>query len=207
MPRSPRFWKILVALIFAATSSTFSALAASRSGIATNPATPNAPAKCSRPVTGCPIPQIPRHWRIEKPPFNGYWKTPDGRHCPLVGDQFAAKPPGRFPSTVAVLLTALLLALVVRRFTGDRRALWTVFIFCTSILTIASAKFCITDAVMMFFVDHRPGLPRFPLLGIPSQQKTRHLGRPHLLDFPRAGRPHQRPPGPRHALRSLCSSS
>jgi 4-amino-4-deoxy-L-arabinose transferase-like glycosyltransferase len=88
----------------------------------------------------------PAEWRLEKPPVV-YW-------CQLAamavaGDTAEA---ARFPSSVAVLLTALLIAVVVRRYTGDRRALWTVFIFCTSGVAIASAKFCITDGVLLLFV-------------------------------------------------------
>jgi 4-amino-4-deoxy-L-arabinose transferase-like glycosyltransferase len=88
----------------------------------------------------------PSEWRLEKPPVV-YW-------CQLAamavaGDTAEA---ARFPSSVAVLATALLIAVVVRRYTGDRRALWTVFIFCTSGVAIASAKFCITDGVLLMFV-------------------------------------------------------
>ena len=75
--------------------------------------------------------------------------VPTGRH-----EGRRRHPRGRaaFPSTVAVVLTALLLGVVVRRYTGDRRALWTAFIFCTAGLVIASAKFCITDGVLLLFV-------------------------------------------------------
>ena len=88
----------------------------------------------------------PSEWRLEKPPVV-YW-------CQLAAMKVAGDTAeaARFPSSVAVLLTALLIAAVVRRYTGDRRALWTVFIFCTSGVAIASAKFCITDGVLLFLV-------------------------------------------------------
>ena len=82
----------------------------------------------------------------EKPPLI-YWLQV--ATMKVAGDTGEA---ARFPSTIATLLTALILGVVVRRFVGDRRALWSVFIFCTAGLVVASAKFCITDATMMFFV-------------------------------------------------------
>jgi len=88
----------------------------------------------------------PAEWRLEKPPVI-YW-------CQLAvmevaGDTAQA---ARFPSTVAILASALLLAVVVRRYTGDRRALWTVFIFSTCGLAVACSKMCLTDGVMLFLV-------------------------------------------------------
>jgi 4-amino-4-deoxy-L-arabinose transferase-like glycosyltransferase len=92
------------------------------------------------------VPTYLREWRLEKPPVV-YW-------CQLVAMEVAGDTAqaARFPSSIAVLATALLIALVVRRYTGDRRALWTVFIFCTSGVAIASAKFCITDGILLFLV-------------------------------------------------------
>ena len=83
---------------------------------------------------------------MEKPPMV-YWCQIGA--IKLLGDSAEAV---RLPSSIAVLGTAVLLGLMARRFVGARRALWAVFIFCTAGVGIASAKFCITDAVMLFFV-------------------------------------------------------
>jgi 4-amino-4-deoxy-L-arabinose transferase-like glycosyltransferase len=67
----------------------------------------------------------------------------------LLGDNaFAA----RFPSTIAMVLTLMLLAWVVWRHAGANRGLWTAFILGTSVLAIASAKMCLTDAVLLLFI-------------------------------------------------------
>ncbi|MGD0541464.1 MAG: glycosyltransferase family 39 protein, partial [Tepidisphaeraceae bacterium] len=145
MPRSARFWKVLLALLFAAT---VLYLLGARSVPLWDRDEPRY-AQCSREMlqTGdWVVPKYLGNLRIEKPPMI-YW-------CQMLamaveGDTSEA---ARFPSTVAVVLTILVLAAVVRHFIGDRRALWSVFIFCTCALTIGSAKFCITDAMMMFFV-------------------------------------------------------
>jgi len=145
MPRSARFWKTLIVLLLAAT---VLYLLGARSVPLWDRDEPRY-AQCSREMlqTGeWVVPKYLGNWRIEKPPLI-YWSQMLA--MAVEGDTPEA---ARFPSTVAVLLTALILAAVVRHFLGDQRALWTVFIFCTSILTIASAKFCITDAMMMFFV-------------------------------------------------------
>jgi 4-amino-4-deoxy-L-arabinose transferase-like glycosyltransferase len=92
------------------------------------------------------VPKFLGDWRMEKPPMV-YWCQIAA--VKLLGDSAEAV---RFPSSVAVLGTAVLLGLMARRFVGPRRALWAVFIFCTAGVVIASAKFCITDAVMLFFV-------------------------------------------------------
>ena len=145
MPRSPRFWKTLFILLVAAAALY---LLGARNVPLWDRDEPRY-AECSREMlqTGdWVIPKYLGNWRLEKPPFI-YWSQMVA--MAVEGDTPEA---ARFPSTVAVLLTALLLASVVRHFIGDHRALWSVFIFCTSILAIASAKFCITDAMMMLFV-------------------------------------------------------
>ncbi len=67
----------------------------------------------------------------------------------LIGENaFAA----RLPSAICVTLTLIVLATVLWRMAGPRRALWTTFIFASSALTIAAAKMCITDGVLILFV-------------------------------------------------------
>lgn len=58
----------------------------------------------------------------------------------------------RLPSALAIVLTLLFLGVGLMRETGSNRALWTIFIFGTSGLAIASAKMCITDAVLLLFI-------------------------------------------------------
>jgi 4-amino-4-deoxy-L-arabinose transferase-like glycosyltransferase len=145
MPRSPRFWKTLLILLVAAAALY---LLGARNVALWDRDEPRY-AECSREMlqTGdWVLPKYLGNWRVEKPPLI-YWSQMLAMS--IEGDTSEA---ARFPSTIAVLLTALLLASTVRHFLGDHRALWTVLIFCTSILAIASAKFCITDGVMMLFV-------------------------------------------------------
>jgi 4-amino-4-deoxy-L-arabinose transferase-like glycosyltransferase len=67
----------------------------------------------------------------------------------LLGEnEFAA----RLPSTVAMILTLLVLALVPWRSAGPHRAVWTVFILASSALAIVAAKLCITDAVLLLWI-------------------------------------------------------
>jgi 4-amino-4-deoxy-L-arabinose transferase-like glycosyltransferase len=165
MPRSAHFWKTLLALLFAAT--VLYLLGARRVPLWDR----DEPryAECSREMlqTGdWVLPKYLGNWRIEKPPLI-YWAQAIA--MTVEGDTAEA---ARFPSTVAVVLTALLLAAVVRHFIGDQRALWTVFIFCTSVLTIASAKFCITDAMMMFFVAVGQGCLAFLYWSARRNHKT-----------------------------------
>lgn len=106
-------------------------------------------AQCSREMLQSGDWVVPKYlgqWRLEKPPLI-YW-------CQAVAMMVEGQTSeaARFPSTAAVVLTALILGVAVRHFTGDRRALWSVLIFSTSGLAIASAKFCITDAMMMLWV-------------------------------------------------------
>jgi 4-amino-4-deoxy-L-arabinose transferase-like glycosyltransferase len=58
----------------------------------------------------------------------------------------------RLPSTLAILATVLMLALVARHVVGSTRAIWTVFIFATSLLTLWAAKTCLTDAVLALWI-------------------------------------------------------
>ena len=67
----------------------------------------------------------------------------------IFGDnEFAA----RFPSALATVLLLVVLSVVLAKHLGPQLALWTVFIFATSGLTIAAAKMCITDALLLLWV-------------------------------------------------------
>jgi 4-amino-4-deoxy-L-arabinose transferase-like glycosyltransferase len=67
----------------------------------------------------------------------------------LFGDNaFAA----RFPSAIATTLLLILLSFIFWRPLGPQRTFWTVFIFATSALVIASAKMCLTDAVLLLWI-------------------------------------------------------
>src|SRR5258706_1071197 len=58
----------------------------------------------------------------------------------------------RIPSAVAMLGTISLLAVVLKRAVGSERASLTTLIFASSAIVIASAKMCLTDSVMLFFL-------------------------------------------------------
>jgi 4-amino-4-deoxy-L-arabinose transferase-like glycosyltransferase len=106
-------------------------------------------AQCSRQMlqTGnWIVPMYLDHWRTAKPPLI-YWCQASAME--ILGDtRFAA----RLPSALAVLCATGLLAFTVWRGIGSQRAIWSAFIFSTSAVSIAAAKFCLTDAVMMLFV-------------------------------------------------------
>jgi 4-amino-4-deoxy-L-arabinose transferase-like glycosyltransferase len=145
MPRSAKFWKILLAILSGAAVVYFAGAHRVPLWDRDEPWY----AECTREMlqTGdWVVPKYLGEWRLEKPPVI-YW-------CQLAAMKVAGDTPeaARFPSTIAILATAILMAVVIRRYTGDRRALWTVFIFCSSGVAIASAKFCITDGVLLLFV-------------------------------------------------------
>ena len=58
----------------------------------------------------------------------------------------------RFPSAVAMVGTLAMLAAVLPRIVGRRRAFWSVFVLATSAMVIASAKMCVTDAVLLLWI-------------------------------------------------------
>lgn len=62
--------------------------------------------------------------------------------------EFAA----RLPSAVAMTLTLCLLAIVLGRAFGPRRAMYTVLVFASSAAVLASAKMCLTDSVLLLFL-------------------------------------------------------
>jgi 4-amino-4-deoxy-L-arabinose transferase-like glycosyltransferase len=105
-------------------------------------------AECSREMlqTGdWVVPRFLGDWRAQKPPLV-YWLQ--AGCMDLLGDTPLA---ARLPSTVSVLLAGLLIGAATRHFTDNTRGLWTAFIYLTSGLAIASAKFCLTDGVMALF--------------------------------------------------------
>ncbi len=83
----------------------------------------------------------------EKKPVFVYWCQAAAMTV-LGGNEFAA----RLPSSICVTLTLTALAISIWRVIGARRALWTVFVFGTSALTIAAAKMSITDGVLILFI-------------------------------------------------------
>jgi 4-amino-4-deoxy-L-arabinose transferase-like glycosyltransferase len=107
------------------------------------------------------VPMFLDDLRIKKPPLI-YWcqatsmaifhrVAPDGS---LSIDQRMERDAAaaRLPSSIAILLTLTLLAVVLKRIGGETFAFWSVLIFGTSGLVIMSAKMCLTDAVLLFFV-------------------------------------------------------
>lgn len=107
------------------------------------------------------VPKLLDEPRIKKPPmiywcqaasmsvFEKLWpdagRTPDQR---MQRDAAAA----RLPSSVAIVLTLILIAFVLVRLLDEERAFWTVLVFGTSGLVIMAAKMCLTDAVLLLFV-------------------------------------------------------
>ena len=64
----------------------------------------------------------------------------------------AANFAARLPSAVAITVLLIAGSAVLWRRLGPRQTLWTAFVFATSGLTIAAAKMCITDAVLLLWV-------------------------------------------------------
>lgn len=91
------------------------------------------------------VPHLYDQIRAKKPP-GIYWCQATAMR--FLGDTaFAA----RLPSAIATVLTLALLGAVVARHVGPRHALWTIFVFASSALTIFTAKMAMTDAVLLFF--------------------------------------------------------
>jgi 4-amino-4-deoxy-L-arabinose transferase-like glycosyltransferase len=83
----------------------------------------------------------------EKKPVFVYWCQATSMAI-FGGNTFAA----RFPSAVFATLTLIVIAGITWKFSDPQRALWTTFIFATSVLTIAAAKMSITDGVLILFI-------------------------------------------------------
>jgi 4-amino-4-deoxy-L-arabinose transferase-like glycosyltransferase len=58
----------------------------------------------------------------------------------------------RFPSSASIVILLVVLAIVLWKYADPQRAAWTVFVLATAALTIASAKMCITDALLLLWV-------------------------------------------------------
>jgi 4-amino-4-deoxy-L-arabinose transferase-like glycosyltransferase len=92
------------------------------------------------------VPHLLDKTRTAKPPLI-YWC--EAAAMRVFGDNnFAA----RFPSAIAIILLLIVLSIVLWKPLGSQLTLWTVFIFATSGLTIAAAKMCITDALLLLWV-------------------------------------------------------
>lgn len=92
------------------------------------------------------VPRFLNHIRTAKPALI-YWCQASAMS--LLGDNaFAA----RLPSALATVALLMLLSIVLWRHVGQQRTVWTIFIFATAGLTIAAAKMCITDAVLLLWV-------------------------------------------------------
>ena len=92
------------------------------------------------------VPWFLDKWRPHKPPLI-YWCQATAMW--LLGDTGGA---ARLPSALAMSVSTSLLGIFVWRSAGSRRALWTTFVFGSSALVIAAAKFCITDAVLLLWI-------------------------------------------------------
>src|SRR5258706_2912141 len=79
--------------------------------------------------------------RTAKPIFI-YWCQAGAMRVLGSTGEFAA----RLPSSVAMIITLIVLGVAIGRNIGWKRALWTVFILGSSGLVIAAAKMCITDS-------------------------------------------------------------
>jgi 4-amino-4-deoxy-L-arabinose transferase-like glycosyltransferase len=92
------------------------------------------------------VPRLLDNVRTAKPIFI-YW-------CQAISMRFLGPTPfaARLPSAIAMLLTVAIVAVVIARSVGHRRALWTAFILATSVLAIAAAKMCITDGVLLLWI-------------------------------------------------------
>jgi 4-amino-4-deoxy-L-arabinose transferase-like glycosyltransferase len=92
------------------------------------------------------VPKLLDQPRINKPPLI-YWCQ--AAAMSVFGDNEAA---ARLPSSVAMIVTLVLLATVLRRILDEEQTFWTVLIFGTCGLVIMAAKMCLTVAVLLLFV-------------------------------------------------------
>ncbi|MDB5304478.1 MAG: glycosyl transferase family 39, partial [Phycisphaerales bacterium] len=109
-------------------------------------------AQCSRQMFQSGDWIVPRLYdapRINKPPLIYWCQAAAMRVFGHEGDAgaFAA----RFPSSLAMLCTLAILAIVITRHAGAEQAFWTVLVFGSSGLTIMAAKVCLTDSVLLLF--------------------------------------------------------
>ena len=107
------------------------------------------------------VPKLLDEPRINKPPLI-YWcqaasmaafrKFSPDAGLSIEGRMQRDAAAARLPSSVAMVLTLILLAAFVRRVADRDRAFWAALIFGTSGLVIMAAKMCLTDAVLLLFV-------------------------------------------------------
>jgi len=106
-------------------------------------------AQCSRQMLETGDWVLPRYLgdlRLAKPPLI-YWLQ--ATSMSLFGvNEFAA----RFPSAVAMVLTLCLMAYVVRKAMSVEHAFWAVLVMASSVMTVVSAKACLTDSVLLLFI-------------------------------------------------------
>ncbi|MDB5329235.1 MAG: glycosyl transferase [Phycisphaerales bacterium] len=109
-------------------------------------------AQCSRQMlqgNDWVVPRLYDDLRTAKPPLI-YWCQ--GTAMRLFGREGGAGAfSARLPSSLAVLCTLALLAIVVTRRAGADQAFWTVLVLASSGLTIMAAKICTTDGVLLLF--------------------------------------------------------
>lgn len=131
-------------------------------------------AQCSRQMLESGDWVLPRYLgdlRMAKPPLI-YWLQASSMTVFGV-NEFAA----RLPSVIAMVLTLGLLAVVVRRALSIEHAFWAVLVMASSVMTVVSAKACLTDSVLLLFISiaqlclyliwtGRRGWPVFLALGL-----------------------------------------
>ena len=106
-------------------------------------------AQCSRQMLESGDWVLPRYLgdlRLAKPPLI-YWLQATSMSVFKV-NEFAA----RLPSAVAMALTLSLLAVAVRRGLSAEHAFWSVLVMGASVMTVVSAKACLTDSVLLLFI-------------------------------------------------------
>jgi 4-amino-4-deoxy-L-arabinose transferase-like glycosyltransferase len=92
------------------------------------------------------VPRFLGELRAHKPPLI-YW-------CQAIAMELLGQTQqaARFPSAVAMTLTAALLGMFVWKRAGPRTAFWSVTVFCTCCVTIVGAKLCLTDSVLLLWI-------------------------------------------------------
>jgi len=92
------------------------------------------------------VPRFLGELRTAKPP--GIYWLQAGTMKQLGETVFAA----RLPSSIAMVLTLIVFAAATWKIVGPTRATWATFIFASSLMVVLSAKWCLTDAVLLLFV-------------------------------------------------------
>ncbi|QOV88109.1 ArnT family glycosyltransferase [Humisphaera borealis] len=106
-------------------------------------------AQCSRQMLESGDWVLPRYLgdlRLAKPPLI-YWLQASSMTAFGV-NEFAA----RLPSAIAMALTLTLLAVAVRKGLSAEHAFWSVLVMAASVMTVVSAKACLTDSVLLLFI-------------------------------------------------------